>query len=104
MPAKSLKAALLATPPNVRGVEIFMASGRGVFLISYTHAPVKVEAIATDGSCAYVQFDQKGNVLWSVLADGTMLKVEGRNLPFELMAPLAPPALPALVDSSKNAF
>jgi hypothetical protein len=104
MPTKSLKATLLATPPNVRGVEIFMATGRGVFLISYTHAPVKVDAIETDGSCAYVQFDEKGNVLWSVLAGGNMLKVEGRNLPFELMAPLAPPALPASVDSSKKAF
>lgn len=94
VPARSLRARLLATPNGTHCAEIATVQGRGVFLIAYAKAPVKAGTIETDGRCAYVQFGQSGKVLWSVLAGGTTLKVDGAETLFESMAPLSPPSLP----------
>jgi len=103
VPAKSLKATLLAAPKNVESAEIAAPQGRGVFLISYANATVKVRTIETDGRCAYVQFGQDGKVLWSVMVGGNTLRVDGKETPFELMVPLSPPALPIQSTSSRGA-
>jgi hypothetical protein len=95
VPQKSLKAKLLDATEGARAAAVATAEGPGIFVIRTTaEGLIKAGTVETDARCAYVQFDQEGQVKWAVRAGGSRVKVAGQAISCEVMQELAAPGLP----------
>jgi hypothetical protein len=95
VPVKGLKAKLLDSTEGARAAEVVTAEGCGIFVIrTLGEGLIKAGVVETDARCAYVQFDQDGNVKWALHNGGSLLKVAGDKIAAEEMKVLGSPALP----------